>query len=219
MALAAIMTIVIITVSIAIFASGTAVRIAIDNSKREFCVPVVDNFKKLKQMLDSLNRLKEDVKTRIRKIENSGGKVNREAKDWVTEVESIIEVIQFPGDCLPRVSLRFLDTFNEDVREGIEQVKKLYQQGTLHGGIVTVQPSGRIVTDQPSGGIVTDQPSGGIVTDQPSTMERVVKWPDVLSADAFLAFEAAGLDYSKAVKETGWKFQETILARGGGKHH
>ncbi|GLT57298.1 hypothetical protein SLA2020_302800 [Shorea laevis] len=35
--------------------------------------------------------------------------------------------------------------------------------------------------------------------------------------DAFLAFEAAGLDYSKAVTETGWEFQETILARGGGK--
>ncbi|GLU17217.1 hypothetical protein SLE2022_336050 [Rubroshorea leprosula] len=45
----------------------------------------------------------------------------------------------------------------------------------------------------------------------------IYKWAEVLSADAFLAFEAAGLDYSKAVKETGWKFQETILARGGGK--
>ncbi|GLT45387.1 hypothetical protein SLA2020_192210 [Shorea laevis] len=43
------------------------------------------------------------------------------------------------------------------------------------------------------------------------------KWAEVLSADAFLAFEAAGLDYSKAVTETSWKFQETILARGGGK--
>ncbi|CAK7339753.1 unnamed protein product [Dovyalis caffra] len=43
------------------------------------------------------------------------------------------------------------------------------------------------------------------------------KWAEVLSADAFSAFEDAGLDNSKAVKETGHKFRETILALGGGK--
>ncbi|KAJ7943796.1 Oligopeptidase A [Quillaja saponaria] len=43
------------------------------------------------------------------------------------------------------------------------------------------------------------------------------KWAEVLSADAFSAFEDAGLDDSKAVKETGNKFRETILALGGGK--
>ncbi|XP_021654006.2 probable cytosolic oligopeptidase A, partial [Hevea brasiliensis] len=43
------------------------------------------------------------------------------------------------------------------------------------------------------------------------------KWAEVLSADAFSAFEDAGLDDSKAVKETGHKFRETILALGGGK--
>ncbi|XP_043711338.1 organellar oligopeptidase A, chloroplastic/mitochondrial-like [Telopea speciosissima] len=43
------------------------------------------------------------------------------------------------------------------------------------------------------------------------------KWAEVLSADAFSAFEEAGLDNNKAVKETGHKFQETILAHGGGK--
>ncbi|XP_062005634.1 probable cytosolic oligopeptidase A [Rosa rugosa] len=43
------------------------------------------------------------------------------------------------------------------------------------------------------------------------------KWAEVLSADAFSAFEDAGLDNSKAVKETGSKFRETILALGGGK--
>ncbi|GKV44483.1 hypothetical protein SLEP1_g51664 [Rubroshorea leprosula] len=48
-------------------------------------------------------------------------------------------------------------------------------------------------------------------------MSTISQWAEVLSADAFLAFEAAGLDYSKAVTETGWEFQETILARGGGK--
>ncbi|XP_002527223.3 probable cytosolic oligopeptidase A [Ricinus communis] len=43
------------------------------------------------------------------------------------------------------------------------------------------------------------------------------KWAEVLSADAFSAFEDAGLDDSKAVQETGRKFRETILALGGGK--
>ncbi|KAH7566791.1 hypothetical protein JRO89_XS08G0235600 [Xanthoceras sorbifolium] len=43
------------------------------------------------------------------------------------------------------------------------------------------------------------------------------KWAEVLSADAFSAFEDAGLDDNKAVKDTGHKFRETILALGGGK--
>lgn len=43
------------------------------------------------------------------------------------------------------------------------------------------------------------------------------KWAEVLSADAFSAFEDAGLNDIKAVKETGQKFRETILALGGGK--
>lgn len=43
------------------------------------------------------------------------------------------------------------------------------------------------------------------------------KWAEVLSADAFSAFEEAGLEDIKAVKETGNKFRDTILALGGGK--
>lgn len=43
------------------------------------------------------------------------------------------------------------------------------------------------------------------------------KWAEVLSADAFSAFEDAGLDNDKAIKETGRRFRETILALGGGK--
>ncbi|RDY02506.1 Organellar oligopeptidase A, chloroplastic/mitochondrial, partial [Mucuna pruriens] len=43
------------------------------------------------------------------------------------------------------------------------------------------------------------------------------KWAEVLSADAFSAFEDAGLDNNKAVIETGHKFRETVLALGGGK--
>ncbi|THG14884.1 hypothetical protein TEA_016921 [Camellia sinensis var. sinensis] len=40
---------------------------------------------------------------------------------------------------------------------------------------------------------------------------------EVLSADVFSAFEDAGLNDDKAVKETGHRFRETILALGGGK--
>ncbi|KAF3795877.1 Organellar oligopeptidase A [Nymphaea thermarum] len=43
------------------------------------------------------------------------------------------------------------------------------------------------------------------------------KWAEVLSADAFSAFEDVGLDDHEAVKETGRRFRETVLALGGGK--
>jgi oligopeptidase A len=42
------------------------------------------------------------------------------------------------------------------------------------------------------------------------------KWAEVLSADAFAAFEEAGLDDASAVASTGRRFRETILALGGG---
>ena len=41
------------------------------------------------------------------------------------------------------------------------------------------------------------------------------KWAEVLSADAFAAFEEAGLDSSAALEETGRRFRETILSLGG----
>jgi len=44
------------------------------------------------------------------------------------------------------------------------------------------------------------------------------KWAEVLSADAFGAFEEAGLDDEGAVASTGRRFRETILALGGGRH-
>nr|XP_023876188.1 organellar oligopeptidase A, chloroplastic/mitochondrial-like [Quercus suber]POE81534.1 putative cytosolic oligopeptidase a [Quercus suber] len=43
------------------------------------------------------------------------------------------------------------------------------------------------------------------------------QWAEVLAFDAFSAFEEAGLDNDKAIKEMGLKFRETILALGGGK--
>jgi oligopeptidase A len=44
------------------------------------------------------------------------------------------------------------------------------------------------------------------------------KWAEVLSADAFSAFEEAGLDDDEAVRETGRRFRDTVLALGGSRH-
>jgi oligopeptidase A len=41
------------------------------------------------------------------------------------------------------------------------------------------------------------------------------KWAEVLSADAFAAFEDAGLDDVKVVQQTGRRFRDTVLALGG----
>ncbi|KAL7463221.1 hypothetical protein ACHAXS_003593 [Conticribra weissflogii] len=42
------------------------------------------------------------------------------------------------------------------------------------------------------------------------------KWAEVMSADAFGAFEEVGLDNENGVKEVGKRFRETVLALGGG---
>jgi oligopeptidase A len=44
------------------------------------------------------------------------------------------------------------------------------------------------------------------------------KWAEVLSADAFAAFEEAGLENDAAVRATGRRFRATVLAKGGGRH-
>ncbi|RCJ14995.1 peptidase M3 [Nostoc sp. ATCC 43529] len=44
------------------------------------------------------------------------------------------------------------------------------------------------------------------------------KWAEVLSADAFAAFEEAGLENEEAIKATGMRYRDTVLALGGGKH-
>jgi len=44
------------------------------------------------------------------------------------------------------------------------------------------------------------------------------KWSEVMSADAFGAFEEAGLDDEVAVQRTGKRYRDTILALGGGTH-
>jgi oligopeptidase A len=44
------------------------------------------------------------------------------------------------------------------------------------------------------------------------------KWAEVLSADAFAAFEDAGLDDENAIASTGKRYRDTVLALGGGLH-
>lgn len=44
------------------------------------------------------------------------------------------------------------------------------------------------------------------------------KWAEVLSADAFGAFEDVGLDNEEAIAETGKRYRETVLALGGSLH-
>jgi oligopeptidase A len=43
-------------------------------------------------------------------------------------------------------------------------------------------------------------------------------WAEVMSADAFAAFEEVGLENEEKVRETGKRFRETVLALGGSKH-
>jgi oligopeptidase A len=44
------------------------------------------------------------------------------------------------------------------------------------------------------------------------------KWAEVLSADAFAAFEEAGLGDESRIREVGARFRETVLALGGSRH-
>ena len=44
------------------------------------------------------------------------------------------------------------------------------------------------------------------------------KWAEVLSADAFSAFEEAGLDDEATVCKTGRRFRDTVLSLGGSRH-
>ncbi|MFK7874010.1 MAG: M3 family metallopeptidase [Oligoflexales bacterium] len=44
------------------------------------------------------------------------------------------------------------------------------------------------------------------------------KWAEVLSADAFSAFEEAGLEKEEDIRAVGQKFKNTVLAKGGSEH-
>ena len=43
-------------------------------------------------------------------------------------------------------------------------------------------------------------------------------WAEVLSADAFAAFEETGLNNERSLAETGQRFRDTVLALGGSRH-
>ena len=44
------------------------------------------------------------------------------------------------------------------------------------------------------------------------------KWAEIMSADAFSAFEDIDLNDPQQVAEIGRKFRDTVLAKGGGEH-
>jgi oligopeptidase A len=44
------------------------------------------------------------------------------------------------------------------------------------------------------------------------------KWAEVLSADAFSAFEEVGLENEAAIRDTGRRFRDTVLSLGGSRH-
>ena len=44
------------------------------------------------------------------------------------------------------------------------------------------------------------------------------KWAEVLSADAFSAFEEVGLENEEAIQATGRRFRDTVLSLGGSRH-
>ena len=44
------------------------------------------------------------------------------------------------------------------------------------------------------------------------------KWAEVLSADAFSAFEEVGLENEEAIRATGRRFRDTVLSLGGSRH-
>jgi oligopeptidase A len=44
------------------------------------------------------------------------------------------------------------------------------------------------------------------------------KWAEVLSADAFSAFEDVGLENEEAIRATGRHFRDTVLSLGGSRH-
>jgi oligopeptidase A len=44
------------------------------------------------------------------------------------------------------------------------------------------------------------------------------KWAEVLSADAFSAFEDVGLDNEEQIRATGRRFRDTVLSLGGSRH-
>ena len=48
-------------------------------------------------------------------------------------------------------------------------------------------------------------------------LDTTAEWAEVLSADAYAAFEEAGLDQENEVRATGARFRDTVLSLGGSR--
>ena len=59
--------------------------------------------------------------------------------------------------------------------------------------------------------------TGCLLSNRPLCHVLPAQWAEVLSADAFAAFEEAGLDDDKTVASVGQKFRDTVLAMGGAR--
>jgi oligopeptidase A len=86
----------------------------------------------------------------------------------------------------------------------IDEVFKLYQQVAKTTSVLEPRPEDRFLC------AFSHIFAGGY-----SAGYYSYKWAEVLSADAFSAFEDAGLDNDEAVKEVGEKFRNTVLGLGG----
>eukprot|EP00258_Populus_trichocarpa_P048064 XP_024464083.1 probable cytosolic oligopeptidase A isoform X2 [Populus trichocarpa] len=119
------------------------------------------------------------------------------------ELRSAIEEVQ------PE-KLRFasvdLELHKNYIPGGLESVFDIDQRVSRKTQVMPLQPEDRFLCS-----------FSHIFADTYAAGYYCYQWAEVLAADAFSAFEEAGLNNEKAVKETGIKFRETVLALGGGK--
>ena len=94
---------------------------------------------------------------------------------------------------------RFDPDGNETVQELEERISKRTSVGTRSPLSRTLNAFGHIFAGSYSAGYYS------------------YKWAEVLSADAFAAFEEAGLDDEEKLVETGRRFAETVLGLGGSR--
>ncbi|PNT21493.1 hypothetical protein POPTR_009G151300v4 [Populus trichocarpa] len=111
---------------------------------------------------------------------------------------------------IEEVQLRFasvdLELHKNYIPGGLESVFDIDQRVSRKTQVMPLQPEDRFLCS-----------FSHIFADTYAAGYYCYQWAEVLAADAFSAFEEAGLNNEKAVKETGIKFRETVLALGGGK--
>ncbi|XXG63604.1 hypothetical protein AAC387_Pa05g1752 [Persea americana] len=99
-----------------------------------------------------------------------------------------------------------LELHTEYVPGGAESIHDIDQRVGLRIQVIPLLPEDRFLCSFSH--IFADEYEAGYYSYQ---------WAEVLSADAFSAFEEVGLHNNKGIKEMGRKFRDTILALGGGK--